>query len=402
MELRRAQQEWAKTGVRERLRIVRRVRGLIAERSLELTGAVRRDAGETLVAEVLPLAEACRFLECEAEELLAPKRPERSRPIWLSGVDLEIRREPLGVILVIGPANYPLFLPAVHSLQALVAGNAVLCKPGVDGALAMEAIARILSDAGLPAGLLRVLDEAPEQAQHAIAAGVDKVILTGSNSTGQAVMASLAPHVTPSVMELSGCDAVFVRADADLDLVVKALRFALRLNSGNTCIAPQKVYVARTRAAELSTKAAALRIPITAVDSDEESVELAASCGYALGASVFGDIEGARQLATRIRAGVVVINDIIVPTADPRLPFGGRGKSGFGVTRGAEGLLEMTVIKAVTVRRGNWRPHFDPSHPADRDLFRGLISSLHGSSLRQRFQGFVQMSRAAMARRKLN
>ena len=55
------------------------------------------------------------------------------------------------------------------------------------------------------------------------------------------------------------------------------------------------------------------------------------------------------------------MNDVIVPTADPRLPFGGRKHSGFGVTRGAEGLLEMTVLKCVTVRRGRFRPHLDPA-----------------------------------------
>ena len=69
-------------------------------------------------------------------------------------------------------------------------------------------------------------------------------------------------------------------------------------------------------------------------------------------------------MARRVRAGSVCVNDLIVPTADPRLPFGGRGRSGFGVTRGAEGLLEMTVPKAISVRTGSFRPHLAaPSTP---------------------------------------
>jgi aldehyde dehydrogenase (NAD+) len=137
------------------------------------------------------------------------------------------------------------------------------------------------------------------------------------------------------------------------------------------------------------------RVPIPVVPLDLE-----ADCGYALGASIFGPEREAKEFAKRIRAGVVVINDMIVPTADPRLPFGGRGKSGFGVTRGAEGLLEMTALKAVTVRSGSWRPHFADKHSSDSELFESFLSALHGSGWRRRLQGFIRMSRVAMARGK--
>jgi acyl-CoA reductase-like NAD-dependent aldehyde dehydrogenase len=373
--------------LKERLAVVRRARGLIAERARELASTVRRDVADTLVAEVLPLAEACRFLEREAEGILAPKRIQEGRPIWLSGVSLEIHREPLGTVLVIGPANYPLFLPATHALQAFVAGNEVLVKPGRGGLPAMLAFSQLLRDAGASITILR---EDPEEAQQAISTGVDKVILTGSNATGQAVMSMLAEHVTPAVMELSGCDPVYVLDGADLDLVVKAVRFGLTLNDGETCIAPKRVHISPHRIPELQG-----RLPIPVVPLDLE-----ADCGYALGASIFGPEDEAREFAKRIRAGVVVINDMIVPTADPRLPFGGRGKSGFGVTRGAEGLLEMTAVKAVTVRSGSWRPHFNEKHSSDSELFECFLTALHGSGWRRRLQGFIRMSRVAMARGK--
>jgi acyl-CoA reductase-like NAD-dependent aldehyde dehydrogenase len=373
--------------LKERLAVVRRARGLIAERARELASTVRRDIADTLVAEVLPLAEACRFLEREAEGILAPKRIQQGRPIWLSGVSLEIHREPLGTVLVIGPANYPLFLPATHALQAFVAGNEVLVKPGRGGLPAMLAFAKLLSDAGAS---ITVLGEDPEEAQQAISTCVDKVILTGSNATGQTVMSMLAEHVTPAVMELSGCDPVYVLDGADLDLVVKAVRFGLTLNDGETCIAPKRIHISPHRMSELQG-----RVPIPVVPLDLE-----ADCGYALGASIFGPEREAKEFAKRIRAGVVVINDMIVPTADPRLPFGGRGKSGFGVTRGAEGLLEMTAVKAVTVRSGSWRPHFADKHSSDSELFESFLSALHGSGWRRRLQGFIRMSRVAMARGK--
>src|SRR5436305_629064 len=99
-----AQAQWSRTPLAHRLKAVRKLRRLIAEDALRLADASaverQRSALESLTAEVLPLAEACRFLERNAQELLAPKQlGRRSRPLWLAGVSSEIYREPLGVVL---------------------------------------------------------------------------------------------------------------------------------------------------------------------------------------------------------------------------------------------------------------------------------------------------------------
>ena len=447
---RSAQKIWGTTPISARMKILRRIRSLMAEQAESLAHAANasrnRPLAEILTAEVLPLAEACRFLERDAQRILRPKKIRaRGRPLWLGGVRSEIYREPLGIVLVIGPGNYPLFLPCVQALQALAAGNAVLLKPGFGGAIAAASFAKILMQAGLDASLFQVLPEAPEAVSYAIESGVDKVVLTGSATTGEAVLHQCAKTLTPATVELSGCDAVFVRADADLDLVVRALAFGLRLNHSATCIAPRRVFVHRSRATELEGRLAemfqagnaveisgftnphwfrlatealaggahllagnvepdgSLHTPIIfagmkpsmrlaqedifapvlsliTVADDDEALTFAAQCPFALGATIFSRDEiAARALAARVRAGVVIINDMIVPTADPRLPFGGRGRSGFGVTRGAEGLLEMTAPKVVTVRRGKSRRHFDESHPADVALFTAYIQATHTS-----------------------
>ena len=116
-------------------------------------------------------------------------------------------------------------------------------------------------------------------------------------------------------------------------------------------------------------------VPVTDM---EQALDALSACPYALGAAIFGPERAARALAPRIPAGSVCINDLIVPTADPRLPFGGRGRSGFGVTRGAEGLLEMTVIKTVSTRRGRFRPHLAPPRPGDAVRYASLIGLLYG------------------------
>jgi acyl-CoA reductase-like NAD-dependent aldehyde dehydrogenase len=464
---RAAQDGWRQWRVVDRVAVIRRLRRRIADRALDLAATVtlpqRSGPAETLTAEVLPLLEACRFLEKAGERLLAPRRlGRRRRPLWLIGSRVEVRREPRGVVLVIGPTNYPLLLPGVQLIQALVAGNAVLLKPGVGASRPARALAEELAAAGLPDGLLQVLGEEVEQASSAITAGVDLVVLTGSLATGRAVLAGLSDHVTPAVMELSGCDPVLVRADADVEMAADALRFGVTLNGGFTCIAPRRVFVHASRAAELedelrrrlagaaevalargsgervasmvgdavergarvvagaapsgdsmaplvladlpagcSLVAADLAAPVLMLEtvaSDEEALAGAADCPYRLGATVFGTGPGARRLAERVPAGVVVVNDLIVPTADPRVPFGGSGSSGFGVTRGAEGLIEMTVPRTIIERRGRFRPHFQPTVPGDERLFAAVAAVLHGSSFRGRMRALRDVARLGAGR----
>jgi aldehyde dehydrogenase (NAD+) len=349
---------------------------------------------------VVPLAAACRFLEREAASILASRRlGAEDRPVWLAGVEAEVRREPLGLVLVIAPANYPLFLPGVQTVQALAAGNAVFWKPGRGGLPAATAFACLAFAAGLPAGLLTILPESPAAVWDAVAAGVDKVLLTGSADTGREVLGELGRRLVPATAELSGCDALFVLPGADLERVARAVRFGLALNAGDTCIAPRRIFVPHSLAPALAERIASQEVPLIPFASVEEALAEDDRCPYALGASIFGPEAEARALAGRVRAGVVVINDVIVPTADPRLPFGGRGESGFGVTRGPEGLLELTVPKVVAVRKGRRLPHLEEPHPGDAALFRAYLNLAHGGSLRARLRGALDLIHAVVQRK---
>jgi len=424
-----AQSRWAQTPLRERLRIVRELRHLIAENADTLAtaaGAVSdRPLAEKLVSEVLPLADACRWLERDAARVLATRRCEkRGRPFWMRGVSFEVQRQPFGVVLVIGPGNYPLFLPAVHALHALVAGNAVLLKPAPGTREVALAFAQLSLDAGLDPALLTILPETVDAARDAIADGVDKVIFTGSSENGRDVLAALAETNTPSVMELSGEDAVLVFADADLDLVVRALRFGARLNDGETCIAPRRLIVVEAVADELRARLVVEhRLPACAagghparqseqagsplsaqagslcsVRDERAAIDLVNAAEFALGASIFSrDIAKAQALAAQIKTGFVLINDLIVPTADPRMPFGGVKASGFGTTRGEEGLIEMTFPHVVAVRRGRMHPHFDEPAAGDAHFFSAYIRAAHG---RRRFSAIREFVSALIDKTK--
>lgn len=408
-EVREVQAVWGREAIAARLRIIKKLRHGIAASAGELAGAAAAVAGrpvaEKLASEVLPLADACRWLERNAAATLAPRRHgRRHRPLWLSGASFEIQRQPLGVVLVIGPGNYPLFLPAVQALHALTAGNAVLLKPAPGTREVALSFARLAENAGLDPRLLTVLPEDAAAARSAIRRGVDKVIFTGSSENGCRVLAQLARANTPAVMELSGEDAVVVLADADLDLVIRALQFGARWNGGDTCIGPRRLIVHESRAAELWVRcrqAGLPELPMLWFADEEAAVRGVSRAVFGLGASIFTrDAARARELAARMETGFVTINDLIVPTADPRMPFGGRRASGFGVTRGAEGLLEMTHPHVVAVRAGRRsHPHFDEPAPEDARLFSSYLAAVHGRGWRRRWRAVRELAGALLHRK---
>ncbi len=403
--VRAAQSIWAGTDIRQRLQIVKRLRRLIAGNAEVLgaaSAAVRhRPIEEKLVSEVLPLADACKFLERESAKVLGPQKfGRRGRPLWLFGCEFEIQRQPFGVVLVVGPKNYPLFLPAVHALQALVAGNAVLVKPAPGTGSVSAEFVRLARDAGIDKSLLVLLPEDEQNVDHSIRAGVDKVVFTGSSKNGRGVLENLAATNTPAVMELSGEDAVIVLTDADTDLVVRALMFGTQLNGGDTCIAPRHLIVEERIANELLARCSAAgigNVQCHRVFDAETALLFANASGYGLGASIFSrNTTNARKLAARLKTGVVTINDLIVPTADPRMPFGGIKASGFGTTRGASGLLEMTFSHVVAIRRGKFSRHLDRGNA---QLFNAYLQLAHGP-LKGRWSALRQFVRTVSSENK--
>ena len=209
-----------------------------------LPGPPARTRADSLAAEVLPLLEACRFLERNARQILQARRlGRRGLPFWLGGLHSRVERVALGRVLVVGPSNYPLLLPGVQALQALAAGNQVIWKPGREGGPVAQLFARLLLQAGLPDGLLRVTDESVDTVASELRAQPAKVFFTGSAEAGRAVAQVAAELSIPVVAELSGCDAVVALPSADPQRVAAALAFGMRLNGSATCMAPRRLFL---------------------------------------------------------------------------------------------------------------------------------------------------------------
>ncbi len=453
---RTAQREWQERSVSDRLGCIRALRLAIGSDPDKLAlSCGRSNLAETLASEVLPLADACRFLEKTAAKTLATKRlGNRGRAAWLRSVGVELQRDPFGLVLIVAPSNYPLMLAGIQALQAIVAGNAVLWKPAVGCADAAMVLRDLLVQSGLDPRLFVVLPEAVESVQHAVGCGIDKLVLTGSVGTGRAIQDLLADKLVPSTMELSGCDAMFVTGSANIDRAVRCLVLGLTFNGSRTCIAPRRVLVSTSVASQfvdgvknalqagrgadtnfsvreqlvqqaLASGAKLLHDeptvltnvtpgmdiakadvfePVTSImayNDTAEALSMNDECPYALGATVFGaENSETDELVRRVNAGCVVVNDMIVPTADPRIPFGGRGNSGFGITRGTAGLEEMTQLKAIVRQRGSWLPHLDEPTPVDAEVLTKLIQTLHAPGLLGRAKNSIGLLRATLAQRK--
>lgn len=457
--------DWRSLPLRHRCGIVAATEGKIAEAAEELTrlcnSQQRVDPVETITAELLPLCAALRFIKRRGAKVLRDQHHRfLGRPTWLWGVHSFVRREPYGRVLILGTWNYPLLLPGVQAAQALAAGNTVLLKPAVGCERVTERMVRAFHEAGVPQSQLRQLDSHAGSAIAAIEEGVDLIVLTGATATGRDVLKRAAESLTPTIMELSGCDAVIVMPDTDLDRAADAIVFGLNFNSGATCIGPRRLVIeksmadrlcdalcrrlessreaivhptAREATADLIVDAinygcvdlmsrfdadqlrrsgtlrpivldqvdpshpianADIFAPLTSiirVDRIAEAIQIVNACPYRLAASVFGPRAEAIQMADRLQVGSVVINDLIVPTADPRLPFGGRGQSGFGVTRGSEGMLAMSVPKVTSERRRKSAAHLRPRQATDAQTLIGALQLLHSERLPERLRALAKV-----------
>jgi acyl-CoA reductase-like NAD-dependent aldehyde dehydrogenase len=249
---RAAQVLWSRVLVRERLRHVRTLRALVVERADDICATVKADIArqpsEALGTEVLTTASALKYLEKRAAKLLAPKRISWwDQPTWLFGCRDAIHYRPWGVVGVIGTWNYPVYLNVGQIATAVVAGNAVLWKPSENVPRTAELIAALFRDAGFPPGLLQTLPTTREGGPQLAETDVDHIVFTGSDTVGRKLASRLGERLVPSTMELSGCDAMFVLADADVAMAAKAAWFGLTINRGQTCIAVRRVFVQREK-----------------------------------------------------------------------------------------------------------------------------------------------------------
>ncbi|MFD5249732.1 aldehyde dehydrogenase family protein [Amycolatopsis sp. NPDC058340] len=235
---------WAGLGYDGRAERLRRWKGVITRRLPQLCQVVRDETGKPIADAQLESVLAIEHIAWagkHARKILGKQR--RAAGLMMSNQAATVEYQPLGVVGVIGPWNYPVFTPLGSIAYALAAGNTVVFKPseytpGV-GKWLVDAFNEVVPEWPV----LQLITGFGETGAALVTGGVDKIAFTGSTGTGKKIMAAAAETLTPVIIEAGGKDAVLVDADADLEAAADATVWGAFSNSGQTCIGVERVYV---------------------------------------------------------------------------------------------------------------------------------------------------------------
>jgi len=243
-QARAAQPAWAAAGFDARAAVLHRARRWLLDNDERMVGTICRETGKTVEDANLELSVAVQsfaFWAKHAAGYLADEPVSALNPMTL-GKKVVVQYEPMGLIGVIGPWNYPLVNAFCDCVPALMAGNAVILKPSEITPLTALLVAEMLEACGMPEHVFAVAtgDGATGGAVVDVA---DYVMFTGSTRTGKLVMERAARTLTPVSLELGGKDPMIVLRDADIDRAANAAAYYGLINSGQVCISVERVYV---------------------------------------------------------------------------------------------------------------------------------------------------------------
>ena len=236
----RAQPAWDWPARARRLRALRAL--LLRERDA-ICAAIAADFGqrprqETELAELFPVISGIDHALAHGPRWMRPRR--RATGLWLKPGRSRLLPQPLGVVGIVAPWNYPLMLSAGPLTGALAAGNRALLKTSEHAPAFGALLARLLAET-FPADEVRVVGGDAAVAQAFVALPFDHLFFTGSTAVGHAVMRAASAHLTPLTLELGGKSPVVIGPGADLAHAAERVLVGKLLNAGQTCIAPDYV-----------------------------------------------------------------------------------------------------------------------------------------------------------------
>jgi acyl-CoA reductase-like NAD-dependent aldehyde dehydrogenase len=454
---RAAQPGWQAMGFDGRVPVMRRMQKWIMDNADRVAATIISETGKTYedayMVEITYAGGAIDYW-CKNGESFLEDESVHAKTLAVTGKKMVVRYEPLGLIGVIGPWNYPLLNSFGDCIPALLAGNSVILKPSEVTPLTSLLLAEGLAESGLPDGVFQVATGRGATGA-ALVDEADMIMFTGSTETGKKVMERAAQTLTPVSLELGGKDPMIVLADADLERAANLAVYYSMLNSGQTCISIERVYVEEPVYDEfvqkVVDKVGALRqgestgpgtaevgamtfprqieiveehvrdalakgaraltggkrregkgmfyeptvlvdvdhtmkamtdetfgptLPIMKVADAEQALTLANDSPYGLAGAVFsGDRKRGEQLARRMQAGAVCVNDALLNYLAVELPMGGWKASGMGTRHGAAGIRKYTKQQSLFISRVHLKrdPYMFPYKPlVSKALFRGL------------------------------
>ncbi|WP_375502393.1 aldehyde dehydrogenase family protein [uncultured Jatrophihabitans sp.] len=230
-----------------RLEQLAAIERMLAEREQDFLDALAADLGRPPVdAWLADLAPVKGESEYARKKLSGWTRPTRvSVPLGVQPGKAWYQYEPLGVVLIIGPWNYPIHLVLAPLVGAIAAGNCAVLKPSEHTPTVSATIKRLVEEY-LDTDAVTVVEGAADTTQLLLDQAMDHCFFTGGPEIGKHVMAAAAKHLTPVTLELGGKSPTIIAADANVRVAARRVAFAKLLNSGQTCVAPDYVLVDRS------------------------------------------------------------------------------------------------------------------------------------------------------------
>jgi len=240
---REAQSTWAETSVDERAAVLERFGDLVLDERKPLLDLLQLETGKSRrhgVEEAVEVPLNCTYYADRGPAVLADE--ERDGAVAAAST-ARVTYDPVGVVGVISPWNYPVSLAMSEVVPALMAGNSVVLKPDEKTPFVALALAELLERAGLPDGVLTVVTGDPEVVGTALIDGVDHVAFTGSTETGRLVAERAGRNLVECSLELGGNNPLLVLDDANLAAAARGAAQGAFANAGQLCLAPERIYV---------------------------------------------------------------------------------------------------------------------------------------------------------------
>lgn len=243
---RKAQELWGGFSLKTRLELMGKAYRQFYLFRDEIAELISNETGKPLVeaysCEIMPVLDCFKYYLKNLPQFLQEAKITAMNPLLKLRKGF-VRYEPLGVVAVISPWNFPFLLAMQHIVPAIFAGNAVIHKPSEQTTLTGLKIREIFDRAYLPKGILEIVTGLADVGQALVSAKVDKIFFTGSTQVGKRVYQAAAQNLVPVNMELGGSDAMIVLEDANLERAVNAAIWGAFSNAGQACLSVERLYV---------------------------------------------------------------------------------------------------------------------------------------------------------------
>ena len=250
--------EWPRMSPRERAGVVQRFSDLYAARIPEMAEVITDEMGSPISFSQLAQSPAPWMMLTAFLQIAADYPWEERRKGVLSN-EVLVRREPVGVVGAIVPWNVPQFVTMSKLAPALLAGCTMVLKPSPETPLDAFLMANILTEAGVPKGVVSIVPAGREVGEHLVRhPGIDKIAFTGSTAAGRRIASICGEQLKRVSLELGGKSAAIILEDADLATVVQGLQFASLMNNGQACVAQTRILAPRSRYGEVVEAMAAM------------------------------------------------------------------------------------------------------------------------------------------------